>query len=93
MKYPFLFLVPLHSQFPHLIKLYCTLLKTEILQNILVHLYTIVIVMTSVLFAYNAEDQGKILNLMLSKLRFKPVILHDIFMILCIMGQISQYIG
>jgi len=48
--------VPLHSQFPHPIKLYCTLLKTEILENILVHVYTFVIVMTSVLFGLNIED-------------------------------------
>jgi hypothetical protein len=48
--------VPYRSQFPHPIKLYHTLLKTEILQNTLVHVYTFVIVMTSVLFALNTED-------------------------------------
>jgi hypothetical protein len=48
--------VPLYSQFPRPIKLYHTLLKTEILQNILVRVDTFVIVMTSVLFALNTED-------------------------------------
>jgi hypothetical protein len=48
--------VPLCSQFHHPIKLYHTLLKTEILQNTLVHVYTFVIVMTSVLFAPNTDD-------------------------------------
>jgi len=48
--------VPLYSLFPHATKLYHNLLKTEILQNILVHVHTFVIVMTSVLFAFNKDD-------------------------------------
>jgi hypothetical protein len=47
--------VPLHYQFPHPIKLYPSL-KTEILQNVLVHVYTFVTVMISVLFVLNIED-------------------------------------
>jgi len=55
--------VPLHSQFPHPIKLYHTLLKTEILQNMLVNVYTFVIVVTSLLFPLNTEEHMQNLKL------------------------------